>query len=313
MRVLSVSGGGYQGLFAALNLKRFEDEYGPLHDAFDAFVGTSVGGIIAAAAAVGMPMKDVVDVFEREGERIFSSRPPPNGMAATLRDVSRHMWNAKYDGQVLAVFLRTYCRDMKFSDLKKPLMVTATRMRDGAPVLFTPQTHPETLLREAVLASAAAPMILPPVKVDGDLFADGALFANCPDALALEYAVHELGADVRDLRILGMGSMNQSPPLHEPESSNMGIIAWTAKNRIFRTLISAQAAQAERSVRLILGEEYVRIDATPDESQTLVIGLDVATPEARAAIKKASLDVASKLRHAVEHLFPEFYGEGLRP
>lgn len=53
MRVLSLSGGGYQGLFTALNLMRLEEEAGPLSDSFDAFVGTSIGAIIAAADADG--------------------------------------------------------------------------------------------------------------------------------------------------------------------------------------------------------------------------------------------------------------------
>lgn len=305
MRILSVSGGGYQGLFSALNLQRIEEVHGPLNEVFDAFAGTSVGAIIAAAACVGMPMRDVVSVFEQEGERIFSSRPPPSGVASVLRDLSRHMWNSKYDGQALALFLRTYCRDLRFSELGKPLMVTAARLRDGEPVLFTPQTHPDVLLREAVLASAAAPMILPPVKVNGDLFADGALFANSPDVLALEYALHELHADVAGVRMMSIGAMNQSPPLHEPESTDMGIIAWTAKNRIFRTLISAQVTQAERSVRLVLGDRYVRIDAMPDERQTAIIGLDVATEDARAVIRQAAVDAEERLLNGFERLFPE--------
>lgn len=303
MRVLSLSGGGYQGLFTALNLARFEEENGPLTDSFDAFVGTSIGAIIAAAGAVGLPIREVVATFESQGEKIFSSRPPPVGVRASIRDISRYLWNAKYDGHHLAVILRRYCGDTRLGDLNRPLLVTAVRLRDGEPVLFTRESHPDALLREVVLASAAAPMVFPPVRVGPDLYADGALFANCPDALALDYAVRDLGADPDRVRLLGVGAMNHSPPLGEPEDANMGIIDWTARNRIFRTLISAQATHAERTVRAVLGDRYARVDAAPQKSESLVIGLDVATAAARGAIHAAADRTAEPMREAVAHLF----------
>lgn len=287
MRFLSLSGGGYQGLYTALSLANAEDAFGPLRDTFEGFAGTSVGAIIAAAASVGLPMRDIAQKFEEEGVKIFSDRPPPIGARAVLMDVMRYFNHAKYDGRHLGVIVRSYCRDMRMRDLDRPLLITAVRLRDGAPILFTRETHPDVLLREAVLASAAAPMIFPPVAVNGELHADGAIFANCPDALALDYAINSLSVSRKDVRILGVGAMNTSPPLTEPKDANMGARAWMSQQRIFRTLISAQTGIAERTVSHVLGDRYVRVDADPIDFGEGRIGLDVATVAARETIRQA--------------------------
>ena len=305
MRFLSLSGGGYQGFFTALMLARLEEERGPLNQSFDGFAGTSVGAIIAAGAAIGLPMAGIVETFDTQGGRIFSERPPPVGARAMLFDVMRYLNGSKYDGRHLARVVASYCGEMRMGDLQSPLMVTAVRLSDGLPVIFTPHSHPDTLLREAVLASAAAPMMFPPVPVDGHLHADGGVFANCPDALTLDYAIHDLGADPFDIRILGVGAMNHSPPLSEPADTNMGVRSWLSKNRIFRTLVSAQSAIAERTVSRALGDGYARVDAFPDEVGNGRIGLDVATLEARQVIRSAAETAGPRLVDAARSILDD--------
>lgn len=303
MRILSLSGGGFQGLFTTLLLARLEEEErAPLRERFDAFAGTSVGGIIASAASVGMPMSDLARVFEREGVRIFSDRPAPSNSAAVARDFVRFVGRSKYDGSHLARIVRSYCGDMRMGDLDRPLLLPAVRLADGAPVLFTPQSHPETLLREAVMATSAAPMIFPAAMVGGALHADGALFANCPDSLALDYAKYALGARSSDVRMLGVGAMNQSPPLSEPESPNLGALGWMMENRIFRTLISCQAMMTKQEVKRELDERYQRVDADPDAAGRQHVGLDVADQRARAAIRSVAEACWPRLRDAANLL-----------
>lgn len=309
MRILSLSGGGFQGLFTSLLLERLEEQTGPLRESFDVFAGTSVGGIIASAAAVGMPMKDVSAIFENEGVKIFSARPAPVTAAAIARDFVRYVKHAKYDGTHLARVVHSYCGDKKMGSLDRPLLLPAVKLADGTPVLFTPQSHPDTLLREAVMASCAAPMIFPPVSVEGELHADGALFANCPDALALDYAKHMLNADLADISMLGVGAMNQSPPLSEPDSPSMGALAWMMDNRIFRTVISSQSLITQRSVNWQLGERYQRVDADPGGPTRNRVGLDVADPLARQEIKSAAVEAWPDIRLAAKKL--EMNPEGL--
>ncbi|MDC5434993.1 patatin-like phospholipase family protein, partial [Acinetobacter baumannii] len=63
-QILALSGGGYRGLYTAQVLADLEEEFeGPIGKRFDLITGTSVGGIIAIAIALEIPMKKVVDLF----------------------------------------------------------------------------------------------------------------------------------------------------------------------------------------------------------------------------------------------------------
>lgn len=302
MRVLSLSGGGFQGLFSALCLNHLEQETGqPLNKMFDMFAGTSVGAITATAGAVGMPMSKVVDIFEKQGVKIFSGRPAPVTSTAIARDFMRYVNKAKYDGGELNRVISAYCGGMKMGDLDTPLLITAVRLHDGEPVVFTRETHPDVLISDAVMASAAAPMMFPPVMVNGSLHADGGLFANCPDHLALAYAKGGLGADVSDVRMLSVGAMNKCPPLTEPTSPNMGVMGWLSENRIFRTIISSQAIMAESMVRAEIGQNYMRVDACSEGPGRAHVGLDVADEKSVKAIQIAAESCYDEIM-SCEHL-----------
>jgi len=117
-----------------------------------------------------------------------------------------------------AVDWRRMRRNLRRSTLRA-LTVTATHVATGQPVIFADRS-PETALPrglshnavvrgerigpEHVLASAAIPVLFPPVRIRADLYCDGGLRLNTPMAPA----VH-LGAD----RILVIGV---STPSHSP-------------------------------------------------------------------------------------------------
>ena len=288
MRVLSLSGGGYQALYTASLLAIAEERHGPLTESFDLVVGTSAGAMIAAGVATGTPMALVRDVMISEGPGIFSARPAPVGAAAMARDVARYVKGAKYDGKRLSALVRAFSQDRVMSDAQSHLVVTAVRMRDAEPRLFSDTTDPGLPIHQAVMASAAAPMILPAQRVEGDLYADGALFANTPDMVALSHAVNVLGASPANVRMISVGAMNLCPPLSEPEDPAMGIMGWLRDNRIFRSTIAAQARHVEEMCRSFLGKRYDRIDASRTFSGRNLVGLDVASPEAIAASKSAA-------------------------
>lgn len=75
-QILSLSGGGYKGLYTATVLASFEKELKkPIAQYFDLLAGTSIGGIIALAAAFEIPMKDVVNKFKERGDELFKKVP----------------------------------------------------------------------------------------------------------------------------------------------------------------------------------------------------------------------------------------------
>jgi len=74
-RILTLSGGGYRGLYAAKVLADLEEQTNqPIGRYFDLIAGTSIGGIVALAVAHEIPMKDVVDMFVEHGQNIFKKQ-----------------------------------------------------------------------------------------------------------------------------------------------------------------------------------------------------------------------------------------------
>jgi uncharacterized protein len=73
VRILSLSGGGYLGLFTAVALADLEAHAGrPLARRFDLIAGTSVGGILAIDLAFEVPMQTTVELFLNKGRAVFS-------------------------------------------------------------------------------------------------------------------------------------------------------------------------------------------------------------------------------------------------
>ena len=74
--ILSLDGGGTRGIYGAQILTRVEETLGAeVRDCFDLITGASTGSIIAGAAAAGIPMKEVVGLFENDSLRIFKKTP----------------------------------------------------------------------------------------------------------------------------------------------------------------------------------------------------------------------------------------------
>lgn len=103
-QALTLTGGGYRGLFSARALQVMEDHCGePIGRHFDLIAGTSIGGIVALAVAFEIPMSTVVQTFEKRGSDIFplTTHPPatsvqrwicggmPEGHAIRLRSYGK--------------------------------------------------------------------------------------------------------------------------------------------------------------------------------------------------------------------------------
>jgi hypothetical protein len=71
-QLLALSGGGYRGLFSAIVLEELEAFAGKrLTHCFDLIAGTSVGGLLACAIAVEIPVRRVRETLEEHAGAIF--------------------------------------------------------------------------------------------------------------------------------------------------------------------------------------------------------------------------------------------------
>jgi NTE family protein len=126
----------------------------------------------------------------------------------------------------------------RFSDLKVPLLVTATDLDSGELVVFGEQRN-DARLWDALYASCALPLYYPPATMDGRRFADGGLRAVLPLAPA-----REIPADLVVAVHVGPGFDEGPPPASVSKLMPPALVrAHGSSERIM------MAAQAETAIR----------------------------------------------------------------
>jgi predicted acylesterase/phospholipase RssA len=75
----------------------------------------------------------------------------------------------------------------RFEQARIPLQVVATSLADGRAKWFSTGS-----LSDAVLASAALPSLLPPVRIDGGVYIDGGVADNVPISRAMEQGCNRI-------------------------------------------------------------------------------------------------------------------------
>jgi NTE family protein len=169
---LAFSGGGARGLAHVGGLKVLEDA----GIAIDCISGTSMGGVIAAAYACGIP---VCEIEERA-----------LGLAhmhelIKLLDVSP-LRRGLLEGDRIRDYMAEMFLDRHFENLPVRLALPAVDLVEAREIVFT-----SGLVLPAVLATIAVPGLLPPMEIGPYHLVDGGILNNLPVD-----RVHELGADI---------------------------------------------------------------------------------------------------------------------
>lgn len=307
-QILCLSGGGYLGLYTAAVLRRLEEDAGkPIGDCFDLIAGTSVGGIIALGLAAGTTAAEIERAFLDKGHEIFGSKPPRKTGAGraltTFRQVVTHPFRASYSSEPLCGVIRSIIpKETTLGDLRRRVIIPAVNLTKGKPQVFkTP--HHETFRRDwklrvedVALATSAAPTFFPAHEIDSELFADGGLYANSPDQLALHEASHFLKQSFDDVRLLSIGTTSASFSWSNASGKNLGWLDWAIGQRLIKALMASQQINVDYMTRHVLGFRYVRIDHEQSAEQQIQLGLDVASDTAKSdlvALANASVRDAS--------------------
>lgn len=291
-QILSLSGGGYFGLYQAVILSELEEEIGkPIAQCFDLIAGTSIGGIIALALALEIPAAQIRDTFINHGQSIFSNRQLPKNLGVFL-DLTRFLFKAKYQQKGLIRALNQLI-DPSFmiGDLKHPVVIPTINVTRGEPqILKTPhhknfQQDYKKKVCEVALATSAAPTIFPLAKIGDELFTDGGLCANMPDLVALHEAEHFFGIPTNHISILSIGTTTSNFSFSHSIGQNLGAVDWLLNNRLLSVILSSQQKMTKFMMSHKLGDRYIYIDSTPSKEQQSDLGLDVATESAQSTIK----------------------------
>jgi uncharacterized protein len=285
LRVLSLAGGGFLGLYTAVVLEALEARSGgPLARRFDLIAGTSIGAVLALGLAFEVPMSRLVSLFKERGPAVFSSRALPSGTVTRLLDLSRSVLGPKYSGEALREALQAEFGDRCLADASHRLVLPAVDVSHCRTKVFktphAPASQGDGGLRavDVAMAACAAPAYFPAVRIGNLLFADGGLFAVAPDQVALHELEHFMGVDARRVAMLSVGTATAHYQPADGVRDDAGAVGWLSDGRLVLTLLSVQQQHVQAMLEDRLGERYVRLDAEwPPEGG---LGIDVATPAA---------------------------------
>ena len=133
-QILALDGGGVRGIFSAALLAGLERDLGrPIVCYFDLVVGTSTGGIIAAALAADVSADAMVDIYVAKMTTIF---PGPH----RLREL-RRLVRPKYQAAGLEGVLRGVFGDQLLGESRVPLVIPSFDLGEHTVHLFKTPHH----------------------------------------------------------------------------------------------------------------------------------------------------------------------------
>ncbi|MDF1600927.1 CBASS cGAMP-activated phospholipase [Mesorhizobium sp. YIM 152430] len=319
-QILSLSGGGYLGLYTAAVLAEIEALYQkPIIDSFDMIVGTSVGGITALGLSAGTPASEILDSFYVDGPDIFGSSRPPRGGISGFLNVVRGIRKARYDPNPLrGVIERIVGAETVMANLRRPTLVPAVNLTKGGPRVFKTGHHPDFKFDwrlnvvDVALATSAAPTYFPLHRIGSELFADGGMFANSPDMIGIHEAEHFLDIDREDIHLLSIGTTTTKFAFSSSVSQQIGAYGWMKDERLPTVMIGCQQALADHMVQHILKERYLRIDREQSPDQKVELALDCASENAKrdlsAMAAQSAMEMSNdrRLEDMLSHSAPPF-------
>jgi len=171
---LVLGGGGLKG-FAHIGVFRALQELGIEPTVV---AGTSIGALIGAAYARGMPLAEMTD-RARALQRRDLFRLNRMGML-----LERQHSPAIYLEEPLRNVVKSVASEKRFDQLKRTLLVNTVDIQRGSQVVWGLPGLRNVSVADAVYASCALPGFYPPGLVGGRLGVDGGVLDNLPVSIA---------------------------------------------------------------------------------------------------------------------------------
>lgn len=313
-RILSIDGGGIKGIFPASVLAAFErDLCGGrcAGDYFDLITGTSTGGIIALGLSVGIPAGDIRQMYLDHGAAIFPARV---GLAKWWRSIRKY-GRYGYEREPLEAALLSVFGDRRLGEARRRLCIPSFEGTYGEVFVFKTPHHPDFRLDwqqpmvAVALATAAAPTFFKTFRSEGEVFADGGVWANNPVMLGLVDALSTHDVERRQVEILSISCGDLDVPFTAGQNAAGGIWHW---KEIIKSAMHLQSLNATGQAGLLIGRDHLtRID--PDEASARLEMDDYASAATRLpqAAELAAADYLERIRHLFETVAdeaPAFHG-----
>jgi hypothetical protein len=316
-RVLSLDGGGMRGTYAAMYLDRMASTFAKrrglgtldIGAAFDLIVGTSTGGIIACALAKGIPLSEVVTLYQERGPQIFT-QPLPTGLFSAMRDIGARPAALAKGAKVLRKALEDRFGTTTLGDIYATrgiaLAIPAIEMSQHRAWVFkTPHLKSTTnhrddcyMLLDVCLATSAAPLYRSMAMVDHpesasggfNIFVDGGLWANNPVLVGLVDAL-DMTVPGQEIQIFCLGTCPLPTGDQIPKSSvHRGLLEWKFGGEAASLAIDAQQFAYDHVAKKLarrVDRKCTIIRFPSEKVPTALIpylGLDETRPQAIAAL-----------------------------
>ena len=257
--ILALDGGGIRGVYGAHVLAKLEDTIGAsVRERFDLIAGTSTGSILAGAASMGIPMKTLVGLFESQAGRIFSRR------RFSLFPVLR----SRYSTHPLDQVIGEYLPEVTMGEVPTPLMITSSDISTGGVHVFKSRYLEElgepymrdgqVRLRDAILASCAAPLYFDPWQVGEYLLADGGLWANNSAIIAVTEAMAKFRRPLDKVRVLSVGT-GRTASFYTRRGA-WGLLTGWGGPKLVSYVLGLQSQASTNMAKLLLGDRHLRLD-----------------------------------------------------
>jgi patatin-like phospholipase/acyl hydrolase len=275
-RILSLDGGGIRGIVTLILMQRLSEEagLGDWIDSADLLAGTSTGGLIALGLARGIPLEDLRELFETEGEAIFD-----DSWLDDLKDLGR-IAGAEYSLGGLKRILKGLFGEARLRHLRRRVLITSfdldnrhpdPHFRTWKPKLFHNYPGPDSdggaLAWKVGLATAAAPTYFP--SFEG--YVDGAVYANNPSMCGLAQALdgrRRRPAALEDIVLLSLGT-GLSLAYIRGQTVDWGFAQWARP--IVSLMLDGVAGVADFQCQQILGARYHRLAPVFPPHQTYAL------------------------------------------
>lgn len=213
LRVLSLDGGGARGYLSVSFLAKLQTYFDrPLYEIFDVIAGSSTGGLQALSYANGLSIDEVKNFYLQDAPWVFTNRTAadiligsnnassPSNRPSTIDKITilgnnGYLYRAvsldsNYGDARLKKKLVDTFGVTTLQDLKTNVLITSYRKDTNSPIIFSNIYDPNYFGQEfstvnVALSTSAAPIYLPPINIDNELYMDGGVYQNNPANLAI--------------------------------------------------------------------------------------------------------------------------------
>ncbi|MDV6169360.1 CBASS cGAMP-activated phospholipase [Flavobacterium sp. DG1-102-2] len=272
-KILSIDGGGIKGVFPAFYLALIEQELAKrqdgktkIKDHFNLITGTSTGGIIALALSLGIPAKEIYDLYLKNAKDIFGYK----------KNFIGRLFYSSHERDFLEKLVRDKFKDYfkgqdpKIKDSLTNVAIPIYDLIKGNPSVIKSPYHPNFKrdlhipMYKVAMATSAAPTYFEPYSSDYvDLEnmerpfrnkVDGGVMANNPTIIGLLEAVKAFGKELKDLEILSLGTGYKKFTEGDSKRKKWGLIYWMMKDdrkRLIELFMQSQSQLVENYISLL--------------------------------------------------------------